>query len=488
MAIWITNSLAGKKEEFTPKKAGEVRMYVCGVTVYDQSHIGHARSAFIFDVIRRYFRYSGYHVKFVKNVTDIDDKIINKAKEEFPGLDLKEASKKVAEKYLASYHADMKKLGIEEPDVEPKATAHLKEMFAMIDCLIKKGYAYQAGGSVYFDVKKFKKYGKLSNQSIEQMESGPPAGQAGVRVEAEKEKRDPLDFALWKAAKENEPSWESPWGKGRPGWHIECSAMSTEYLGENFDIHCGGRDLIFPHHENEIAQAEACTGKTFANYWMHNGLLTINSQKMAKSLGNFVTVVQVLEKYHPEVLKIFFLQAHYTSPTDFTFEKMEEAKKARERLYNLLDRIDRLEATSAGENTELISFDMVDDAKWQFREAMDDDFNTPEALSSIFELVGKCYKFLQEVKDITEEDIVILKYAKAAVLELGRVLGLFFREFEEGAESENIEALMNLVVELRDNLRAQKNFELTDKIRAELTRLGFILEDEKGKTIWRKAR
>jgi len=480
MAIWITNSLAGKKEEFLPKKEGEVHIYVCGVTVYDESHIGHARSAFVFDVIRRYFKYSGFQVKFVKNVTDIDDKIINKAKEEFPGKDLKLAAKEVSEKYLAMYHADMKRLGIEEPDVEPKATAHIKEMIDLIDCLIKKGYAYQAAGSVYFDVKKFKKYGKLSNQSIEQMESG-------TRVEVEKDKKDPLDFALWKQAKENEPYWESPWGKGRPGWHIECSAMSMEYLGENFDIHCGGRDLIFPHHENEIAQAEACTGKTFANYWIHNGLLTINSQKMAKSLGNFVTIEDLLKKYHPEILKIFLLQSHYASPTDFTYEKMEEAKKARERLYNLLDRVDRIKATNEGKNSGAVSFDMVDDAKWRFKEAMDDDFNTPEALSSIFELVGKCNKFLTDAKEVSEEDVVILKYAKGAILELGRVLGLFFRE-TEGAGDEKMEALMNLIVELRDKLRAQKNFELTDKIRDEVTRLGYILEDDKGRTIWRKAR
>ncbi|MDD5167099.1 MAG: cysteine--tRNA ligase, partial [Candidatus Omnitrophica bacterium] len=339
MSIFIYNSLTRKKEIFQPLNPSQVTMYVCGPTVYDQPHIGHARSAYIFDVVRRYLAYRGYQVKFVRNVTDVDDKIIDKAKAEFPGEDLIGAVKKVSEKYLASYHEALQELGITNAGIsEPKASEYIPKMVKFIGLLIEKGMAYQSGGDVYFDITKAKEYGKLSHQSLEKMESG-------TRVLAQENKKNPLDFALWKSAKENEPSWVSPWGKGRPGWHIECSVMSSDILGDKFDIHGGGIDLIFPHHENEIAQSEGA-GKAFACYWMHHGLLTINGQKMAKSLGNFVTIKDFLAKYPADVLKLFFLQTHYSQPVDFTWEAMEEKRSALERITIFLGMVKKREEGS----------------------------------------------------------------------------------------------------------------------------------------------
>ncbi|MCM8781953.1 MAG: cysteine--tRNA ligase, partial [Candidatus Omnitrophica bacterium] len=320
----IYNSLTRQKEKFVPLKKGCVGMYVCGPTVYDEPHIGHLRSAYIFDVIRRYLVYKGYKVTFVRNVTDVDDKIIVKAKEEYPADDINESVKKVSCKYLEFYHNAMDLFGIMQPDKEPRATEYIEKMKQFIKELIDRGVAYQTGGDVYFDISKTKDYGKLSNQKLEAME-------VGARATCGEGKKDPLDFALWKSAKEGEPCWDSPWGKGRPGWHIECSVMSSDILGDEFDIHGGGIDLIFPHHENEIAQSE-CAGKRFARYWIHNGLLTINGQKMAKSLGNFVTVKDFISKYHDvDFLKLFFLSAHYSHPIDFSDERIEEAKKNKER-------------------------------------------------------------------------------------------------------------------------------------------------------------
>ena len=337
----IYNSLTRRKEEFVPLKKGEARIYVCGPTVYDEPHIGHGRSAYIFDVIRRYLVYRGYKVKFVRNVTDVDDKIIEKARSEnrktrrTENRDLREAVKEVSKKYLDAYHEDMAALGIAKPDKEPKATGYVPKMIKFIEDLIQKGRAYAADGDVYFDIKSSKGYGKLSNQSIDKME-------IGARIAPGEKKRGGLDFALWKAAKEGEPYWESPWGRGRPGWHIECSAMSSDTLGDEFDIHGGGLDLIFPHHENEIAQSEGA-GKPFARYWMHNGLLTIRAGKMAKSTGNFITIKDFLSRYHdPDYLKLFFLGAHYRSPIDYTDDKIGEAKKAKNRFVILLKKIDSI--------------------------------------------------------------------------------------------------------------------------------------------------
>ncbi|MDP2831449.1 MAG: cysteine--tRNA ligase, partial [Candidatus Omnitrophota bacterium] len=336
MPIFIYNSLSRKKEELIPLKPKEIKMYVCGPTVYDQPHIGHARSAYVFDVIRRYLIYRGYKVKFVRNVTDVDDKIIDKAQKEFQVQDLNAAVKEVSTKYLNLYHEDMKSLGILEPDVEPKATEYVCPknplMQKFIQQLIEKGCAYVSEGDVYFDIKKAKGYGKLSNQAIEKME-------VGTRIAHGEKKKDPLDFALWKSAKEGEPAWDSPWGKGRPGWHIECSVMSSDILGDEFDIHGGGIDLIFPHHENELAQSEAA-GKKFAKYWIHHGLLTINGQKMAKSLGNFITVKDFLEKYkNADLLKLLFLSTHYLHPVDYTNDKIQEAKQALDRISILWGKI-----------------------------------------------------------------------------------------------------------------------------------------------------
>ncbi|MFA5100016.1 MAG: cysteine--tRNA ligase, partial [Candidatus Omnitrophota bacterium] len=320
MSITLYNSLTKKKEDLSPQAAPLLTMYSCGVTVYDDCHIGHGRSLYIFEVIRRYLKYRGYNVLFVRNITDIDDKIINRANE------LKVDWKDLVKKYIEHYYDDMKSLGIPKADVEPCATDNIPGMIAHIEKLIDKNYAYATESGVYFNVRAFAGYGKLSGQSIEAMLTG-------VRKESDENKLDPLDFALWKKSKPGEPSWPSPWGAGRPGWHIECSVMSTKYLRtDTIDIHAGGRDLIFPHHENEIAQAEALTGRTFATHWIHHGLLTINGQKMSKSLGNFITIKDALKKYHPDVIKIFFLQAHYSSPIDFSDKKMEEAGQAYERM------------------------------------------------------------------------------------------------------------------------------------------------------------
>lgn len=481
MAIKVYNTLTRKTEEFKPITPGEVKMYVCGVTVYDECHIGHSRSAFIFDVIRRYFRYRGYKVRFVKNITDVDDKIIDKAREELVAsnsplarLDLNDAVKAVAERYTRSFYEDMDALGIEKADIEPKATEHIPDMIKMIEALIERGYAYQSNGDVYFDVRKFNRYGRLSQQNLDQM-------QEGVRVEVGEKKKDPLDFALWKTAKENEPAWSSPWGKGRPGWHIECSTMSTKYLGDNFDIHGGGRDLIFPHHENEIAQSECATGKPFANYWMHNGLLTINGEKMSKSAGNYVTVKDILSRYSSNVLKLFFLGTHYSHPIDFSWEKMEATKNAYERFTILFDRFVREigtkgEIATSGADTQE---GYILKCKQRFEEAMDDDFNTPLTLSALFDLVNFCNKILDKKPELYR---VILNYAVKTIKELGEVLGLVFKYISK--EASDLEIVT--AIAYRENLRKQGKFEEADKIREDLKRKGIILEDEKDKTYWRR--
>ena len=476
MSINIYNTLTRKKEEFKPMKEGHVGMYVCGPTVYDAPHIGHARSAYAFDVMRRYFAYKGYKVKFVRNVTDVDDKIINKAMQEFKGEDLNIAVKNVSDKYLKVYHDCMGKLGIMQPDREPKATEYINKMTDFIKTLIQRGTAYQAGGDVYFDVAKANGYGKLSNQSFEMLESG-------ARIASGENKKDPMDFALWKSAKPDEPSWDSPWGKGRPGWHIECSVMSSNILGDEFDIHGGGIDLIFPHHENEIAQSEGA-GKKFARYWIHNGLLTINKEKMAKSLGNFITIEDILSKYPSDVLKILFLQTHYSHPVDFSWEKMDEAKKAQDRFYILFDKLNRdkrqgtpyHKGTGQARDKENESAQKEINAfKEKFEKAMDDDFNTAEALAVLFDLVTCINKNFSE-----------LYLAKDTLIELGKVLGLFESGKISGnsidsSEKSEIENLINLRIAARKN----KDFKEADKIRKELEEKGIILEDTKDGTTWR---
>jgi len=462
----IYNTLTRKKEEFVPIKEGRVGMYVCGPTVYDAPHIGHARSAYAFDVVRRYFIYKGYKVKFVRNVTDVDDKIINKAKEEFKGEDLTGAVKKVSDKYLKVYHEYMEKLGIMPIDKgqEPKATEYIDKMKVFIEELIKKGVAYQAGGDVYFDVRKAKGYGKLSNQSFEMLESG-------ARIAPGENKKDPLDFALWKSAKEGESSWQSPWGNGRPGWHIECSVMSSDILGGEFDIHGGGIDLIFPHHENEIAQSEGA-GNKFARYWMHNGLLTINKEKMAKSLGNFITIEEILSKYPADVLKILFLQTHYSHPVDFSWEKMEEAKKAYERIDILRGKLKKINLPNQ-ETADVLKF------KLSFEEAMNDDFNTPKALAVLFDMVSRANNLIDS--DVSLK-LFILKGAMELLEELSGVFGLTFKQKQLSMSEEEIKNK----IELRNRAREKKDFKAADNIRKELERNGIILEDTKDGTIPRR--
>ncbi|MGE4357730.1 MAG: cysteine--tRNA ligase [Candidatus Omnitrophota bacterium] len=478
MAIKIFNTLTGKKENFKPLKKGKVGIYVCGPTVYDEPHIGHLRSAYIFEVIRRYFIYRGYKVKFVKNVTDVDDKIIEKAKEEirasdtgFQTIDLKSKVKEIAERYLEEYHEAMETLGIIPPDVEPKATEHIPEMLKLIEGLVKNNFAYVKGGDVYFRVNKFSSYGKLSHQSTEELISG-------ARVEPDIKKENPLDFALWKSAKENEPSWYSRWGEGRPGWHIECSAMSMKYLGRNFDIHGGGKDLIFPHHENEIAQAEAYTRRKFANYWIHNGLLTINGEKMSKSLGNFISAKEIFRIYHPEVLKLFFLSTHYSHPIDYSKGKMEEAKRARERFYILFNKIDEKISHfySPYTNKRKGLSPTINKFRKKFISAMDDDFNTPQALATLFDLVNFANKNLDKGGILIE--------IKQLFLELGSIFGLFEKQREAG-EKDVLENLLNLIVDIRQTLREKKDYILSDKIRDELRKIGIILEDSPERTTWR---
>jgi len=469
MSIKLSNTLTRKKEAFVPLRDNEVRIYVCGPTVYDEPHIGHARSAYIFDVIRRYFIYKGYKVKFVRNVTDIDDKIINKAREEFGEQGLIDGVNKISDRYIKIYHDYMNKLGIMPPDVEPKATEYIPKMIEFISGLIRRGAGYESDGDVYFDVRRFPGYGRLSNQSLEMLESG-------VRIMPGENKRDPLDFALWKSAKEGEPSWDSPWGKGRPGWHIECSVMSLDILGDEFDIHGGGIDLVFPHHENEIAQSVAA-GKNFARYWIHNGLLTINKEKMAKSAGNFITIEDILKRYPADVLKIFFLQAHYSHPVDFSWERMEDAKKAYERIDILMKKLKDVEIKNDSDVR-------IDRYRKNFEEVMDDDFSTAQALGVIFEMISFINKNIEDRK--------ILGYAKKVFIELGKVLGFseelllqkedVLSDIGPGISKYEIEEL----IRRRDIARKSKNFKEADSIRERLEKAGIVLEDTKDGTVWRK--
>ena len=454
MPLSIYNSLSRKHEEFLPLNPPDVNMYTCGVTVYDSCHIGHARSLYIFNLVRAYLSYRGYKVNFVRNITDIDDKIINKARES--GMSWKE----VAEKYIEEYRRDLKLLGIGEADSEPRATENIDCMIDHIAALVEKGAAYVSGGDVYFNVRKFPGYGKLSGQDTEQMRQG-------VRIGPSEMKSDPLDFALWKASKPSEPSWTSPWGAGRPGWHIECSAMSMKYLKSGtLDIHAGGRDLIFPHHENEIAQSEALTGKPFARYWIHHGLLTINGQKMAKSLGNFITIRDAVSEYPADVLKLLYLQTHYSSPLDFSREKMKEAAHALERISIFLSHSTTFAGgEAAGE---------VSQARQDFLRVMDNDFNTPEALACAFSLIGLANK--------RPDDAVLQAAAAAEVKSMLRILGLAAGEENSAKNGIDIAAMLKK----REEARSQKNYALSDKIRKDLEAGGIILEDTKQGTLWRR--
>jgi len=464
MPIYIYNSLSRKKEQFIPQNSPQVKIYTCGVTVYDACHIGHARSLFIFDLIRRYLKYQGYQVSFVRNITDIDDKIINRA------IELKIDWQELVKKYIASYENDLLSLGIKKADFEPRATENIPEMIDYIRKLVDRGLAYESAGDVYFNVRKFANYGRLSGQGIDQMH-------AGVRISLAESKNDPLDFALWKRSKENEPSWPSPWSPGRPGWHIECSVMSQKFLQtETLDIHAGGRDLIFPHHENELAQSESYTGKQFAKYWMHHGLLTINAQKMSKSLGNFVTIQDFITKYHNvELLKFFFLSAHYAHPIDYSDAKIQEARQALQRINIFMDKARLVKPGFAG-----LFFKFHPKAivllKKKFLAALDDDFNTPEALACVFELVNLANKNIKRAGFVC--------HAQTVLSEMLNILGISLKPVK--IEAEINEEMIKSKMQNRVDAKKAKDYALADKIRKELEEQGVILEDTKDGTIWRR--
>jgi len=468
----IYNTLTRKKEEFKSLEPGVVKMYVCGPTTYDFCHIGHARSYVAFDVVRRYLEYLGYYVIYVENFTDVDDKIIKRANENG------EDPLKLSERFIDEALKDFDALGIKRATVHPKATKHIKDIINFIKVLIKKGYAYESYGNVYYDVSKFSDYGKLSNLNPDEMK--------GNNKNIELGKRDPRDFALWKKAKQGEPKWNSPWGEGRPGWHIECSTMSMKYLGSTFDIHGGGRDLIFPHHENEIAQSEAYSGKKFVNYWMHNGFVTVNKEKMSKSLGNFFTIREILKKYNPEAVRLFLLSTHYRSEINFSHESLEESQEKLNRLYNFLERIRAMinKSNEVGHATdeEIEIFHKIGEYKNKFIESMDDDFNTAGAIAVMFEMAKDINKFLDDHEHVYGN---LLRKVFDQFMEFGKILNIFWK-YKEINEDESIEKLMNLLCSIRDELRNKKLFDISDKIRSDVKKAGFKIEDSEKGSIWKR--
>ena len=473
MAIKIYNTLTRKKEELIPVEPGKIRMYLCGPTVYDYFHIGNARPFIIYDVFRRYLMYRGYDVKFVMNITDVDDKIIKKANEE------NVPATKIAEKYTTAFFEDIQKLGIKSADVYPKATENINEIIQLIKKLIDRGIAYQVAGDVFYSVTSFPDYGKLSGKNIEELKSG-------ARIEVDPRKKNPLDFALWKSAKPGEPFWESPWGKGRPGWHIECSVMSMRHLGETIDIHAGGSDLIFPHHENEIAQSEGATGKPFVKYWMHNGFLNIEGEKMSKSLGNFFTAREIMEKYHPAVLRMFFLMKHYRSPINFSEERIQEAKHALERIITALQNIEEAlrETDRPSVDEEGTLSGTIENLKEDFLAELDDDFNTAGAISKIFDMV-KEINFILSKSKLSKGDYVDLIKIKSAIEDFDSFLGILsLKDVQLSTVAE--ESLIEILIDIRNELRKEKNWRLADEIRHRLEDLGIELKDHPGRTAWQK--
>jgi len=482
--LTLFNTLTGKQEPFTPIEPNRVRMYVCGVTVYDYCHIGHARSALVFDMLRRYLEYSGYEVTFVKNFTDVDDKIIRRANEQDVPCEV------ITSKYIDAYYEDMGKLGIKPASIEPKATEHIAQIIELTDRLIKKGLGYSIDGDVYFQVDKYKDYGRLSKRKLEEL-------QAGARVDVDERKRHPMDFALWKRSKPGEPSWPSPWGAGRPGWHIECSAMSIKHLGETFDIHGGGMDLIFPHHENEIAQSCGATGKEFANYWIHNGFVQINQEKMSKSLGNFFTIREIFEKSEwpekitGEMLRYFLLTTHYRAPVDFSDHALEEAKLALDGFYDLFK---RLEEPSVQKDSDAQVVGIIDRTRELFCQAMDNDLNTAQALAVLQKLRG-------DVNKLVEQGLSTQKRREAltAIVGLGQVVRLFGVDrwqFKRGPSRPTgltvvitqltDEQIADKVAE-RNEARKQKDFKKADEIRQLLAADGIIIEDKPdGTSRWKR--
>lgn len=491
MALHVYNTLTRKKEEFVPLEAGKVRLYVCGVTVYDYCHIGHARSAIVFDVVYRYLLHLGYEVTYVRNFTDIDDKILRRAGEQ--GTDFHT----IAARYVDAFHEDMDALGVLRPSIEPFATEHIPQMIAMIKILVDKGVAYQSGTDVYFGVERFPDYGKLSGRLPEDMI-------AGARVELDVNKRNPLDFVLWKGSKPGEPSWESPWGPGRPGWHIECSAMGISYLGTTMDVHGGGKDLIFPHHENEIAQSEAAYGAQFVRFWLHNGFVNIHNEKMSKSLGNFLTIRDVLNKVHPEALRLFVLSKHYRSPVDFSDETVGEAERGLERLYGTLaaamERTCDAPVSQVAEKAlQAQDQELCQEAlelAGSFREAMDNDFNTAQAIGHLFSLQRHIQRFLDRhgQRKLKGPAAALVQRGTSALVEHSKILGLlerapetFFDELKVlklkalGLEAEDVEEL----IRLRHQARQLKDFAEADRLRKVLEEKRIQLEDSPQGTRWR---
>jgi cysteinyl-tRNA synthetase len=476
MALRVFNTMTGKKEIFEPLESGKVRMYVCGPTVYDACHIGHARSVVVFDVIARYLKAIGYEVTYVRNFTDIDDKIIDKANQ------LEIAPKVVAERFIKEFYEDMDALNVERATIEPRATDHIKPMIHFIERLIEAGYAYRVNGDVFYSVEKFKGYGKLSGRKLEDME-------AGARIDIDERKKNPFDFVLWKAAKPGEPNWESPWGMGRPGWHIECSAMSSQYLGETFDIHGGGKDLCFPHHENEIAQSEGVSKKPFVRYWIHNGFVNINHEKMSKSLGNFLMIKDVLKTYHPEVVRLFLLSNHYRSPIDFTEKIMEEARTGLDKIYALILR--------AGNEIGLKQHREITPGDWfrQFCEAMNDDFNTARGIGIIFEAVRTINRLLdRHENNLSGQVRQTIASGLADVLRIGSILGIlldspavyFDKKQKRILEEKAVDpAMIARLVEKRDAARKAKDWATADQIRDQLAEMDVAIEDRPDGTVWK---
>jgi len=481
MGIVVYNTLNARKEEFKEIHPGEVRMYVCGPTVYDDSHIGHGRAAVVFDVIYRYLKFRGLRVTYVRNYTDVDDKIINRANQD--GVPASE----IAERYIKSYEQDMEGLKVAKPDHTPKVSEHIPEIIATIQTLIDKGFAYVSGNDVYYSVRKFHGYGKLSKRALDEME-------AGARVEINEDKEDPLDFALWKGAKPNEPNWDSPWGKGRPGWHIECSAMSSKYLGNPFDIHGGGKDLIFPHHENEIAQSEAAYEKKMVNYWLHNGFVQINQEKMSKSIGNILLIRDLLKRYHPEVVRYFYASAHWRSPIDFSEDNLLQAEETLWRFYQALRRIEKLGSAEAKPLEGNPLSEKLSKLESEFIEAMNDDFNTAK-VTGIFNDFLRLLNQHLDLPKLSKDPagMSLLQQSRKELARLGEILGIFQEPPADYIEQAKIKALEIVgiqpgeiaeKIQERAKARAEKNFQKADSIRAGLADQGILLEDSREGTVW----
>lgn len=481
MAIKVFNTLTRKKEDFIPRDPGKVSIYACGPTTYNYIHLGNARPLVVFDTIRRYFKYRGYEVTFIQNFTDVDDKIINRAQDEG------KAPEEIAEKYIKAYFQDADALHVLRADVHPKVTEHINEIINMVEGIIERGLAYHIKGNVYFDVRKFKGYGRLSGRDLDELKSG-------ARVGVDEEKKDPLDFALWKAAKPGEPSWSSPWGAGRPGWHIECSAMSYKYLGAGFDIHGGGADLVFPHHENEIAQTEAYTGEPFVRYWLHNGFITVNEEKMSKSLGNFFMVRDILAKFSPDVVRFYLLSTHYRSPLDFDDQKLQVAEKSLERMhtaYRLAETtLDLAKKTAAPGKSkkEKIHSEKLAQMKTDFIAAMDDDFNTSLALATVFDFCREVNSFINDPD--FQPGAVTIPYLEEILKifdEFHQVLGMVKPATDLSRdESGLVDRLMDIIINIRQEARKNKDWATADAIRDNLKDIGVLMEDTPHGVRWKK--